>query len=93
MNFLQNIWDSNEGHIWFRALLSLIVITFLGVWVYVCIHSKTLVPFDSSHTILILGGLGLTAYAQNSSTPTTNVLPTTNSVPAPAPVAVSVPIS
>lgn len=54
------MWTDPEGRIWFKALVSLIVLAIIGVWVYICIRTRTFTPLEWSHVGLILGGLGIT---------------------------------
>jgi hypothetical protein len=56
-----NMWTDAEGRIWFRALASIIVLTILGVWVYICVLTKTYNSLEWANIGLIVGVLGIAA--------------------------------
>lgn len=55
------MWNDEQGQIWFRALVSLIVVATFGVWAYIAVVTKVFPEMNWSHVGLILGGLGITA--------------------------------
>lgn len=55
------MWNDEQGQIWFRALVSFMVVAIFVVWAYICISTKAYAALDWSQVGLILGGLGITA--------------------------------
>lgn len=56
---IPDMWNTGEGKIWFKALVSFIVVCVMGTWVYVCIATKAFQAFEWTHVMLVLGGLGI----------------------------------
>jgi undecaprenyl pyrophosphate phosphatase UppP len=56
---IPEMWNTGEGKIWFKALVSFIIVCVMATWVYISAITKTFQSFEWTHVMLVLGGLGI----------------------------------
>jgi hypothetical protein len=57
--YVPGMWSDAEGKIWFKALVSFIIVFVMVGWLITCWRTNTFVDFSWTHVILLLGGLGI----------------------------------
>lgn len=54
------MWNDPQGRIWFKALVSFIIVVIMSTWLGVCLFiKKDFLDFTWTQVVLVLGGLGI----------------------------------
>lgn len=89
---IKDMWSDVQGKIWFKALISFIIVTVMMIWAACCFFPERtkdapftmrFIDFSWPQVILVLGGLGIVA-ASNYTNQKGNNENIQNTGPAPA---------